>query len=81
MARGPYEQLKGKKVLVLNKRGKTKWLRGTIVQQKSPVTNLVKVGPQMRFCHADHLLHSAMTNIDSEQDIDDVATRVNTISD
>ena len=26
----------------------------------------------MRFCHADHLLHSAVTNIDSEQDIDDV---------
>jgi len=30
------------KVLVLNKRGKTKWLFGTIVQQKSPVTYLVK---------------------------------------
>ena len=54
------------KVLVLNKRGKTKWLSGTIVQQTSPVTYLVKVGPRMRFCHADHLLHSTVTNIDSE---------------
>ena len=63
---------KGGKVLVLNKRGKTKWLSGTIVQQKSPVTYLVKVGSRIRFCHADHLLHSAVTNIDSEQDIEDL---------
>lgn len=26
----------------------------------------------MRFCHVDHLVHSAVTVIDSEQDIDDV---------
>ena len=63
---------KGGKVLVLNKCSKTKWLSGTIVQQKSPVTYLVKVGSRIRFCHADHLLHSAVTNIDSEQDIEDL---------
>ena len=74
---------KGGKVLalVLNKHGKTKWLSGTIVQQKSPVTYLVKVRSQMRLCHADHLLHSAVTNIDREQDIEDLATRVNTSPD
>ena len=32
----------------------------------------MKVGSRMRFCHADHLLHSAVTNIDSEQDIEDL---------
>ena len=60
-------------MLVLNKCGKTKWLSGTIVQQKSPVTYLVKVGSRIRFCHADHLLHSAVINIDSEQDIEDLS--------
>jgi len=59
-------------VLVLNKRGKPRWLSGTIARQKSPVTNLVKVGHRMRFCHADHLLHSTVTNIGSEPDINDV---------
>ena len=59
-------------MLVLNKHGKTKWLSGTIVQQKSPVTYLVKVGSRMRLCHADHLLHSTVTNIDREQDIEDL---------
>ena len=59
-------------MLVLNKYGKTKWLSGTKVQQKSPVTYLVKVGSRMRLCHADHLLHSAVTNIDREQDIEDL---------
>ena len=36
------------------------------------MTYLAKVGSQIRFCHADHLLHSAVTNIDSEQDIEDL---------
>ena len=61
----------GEKVLVLNNRGKTKWLPGTIVQQKSPVTYLVKVGSRMRLCHVDHLLRSKVTSIDSEPDVDD----------
>ena len=63
---------KGGKVLVLNKHGKTRWLSGTIVEQKSPVTYLVKVGHQMRLCHTDQLLHSKVTNVDNEPDIDDV---------
>ena len=33
---------------------------------------VVKVGPRMRFCHANHLLHSAVIAMDNEQDIDDV---------
>lgn len=63
--------LEGEKVLVLNNRGKTKWVSGIIVKQKSPVTYLVKVGPKVRFCHVDHLLHTAVENINSEPDIMD----------
>ena len=62
---------KGEKVLVLNKRGKTKWLFGTILQQKSPVTYLVKVGSRIRFCHLEHLLHTAVEDVDNEPDISD----------
>ena len=63
---------KGEKVLVLNKQGKTKWLFGTIVQQKSPVTYLVKLGFRKRLCHVDHLLHTRVPSTDSESDVDDV---------
>ena len=63
---------RGKKVLVLDKCGKTKWLSGTVVEQRSPVTYVVEVGPRKRFCHADHLLHSAVTDVESEQDMDDL---------
>ena len=55
--------LKGEKVLVLNKRGKTKWLFGRI---KGPVIYLVKVGSRIRFCHVDHLLHMAVEDMDNE---------------
>ena len=73
MVRNPYKHLKGgEKVLVLDKCGKTKWLSGTVVEQRSPVTYVVEVGPHKRFCHADHLLHSAVTDVESEQDLDDL---------
>lgn len=58
-------------MLVLNKRCKTKWLFGTIVQQKSPVTYLVKVGSRIRFCHLEHLLHAAVEVMDNEPDPSD----------
>ena len=29
---------------------------------------LVKIGPRVRFCHADHLLDTVLENIDSEPD-------------
>ena len=58
-------------MLVLDKRGKTKWLSGTVVEQRTPVTDVVEVGPRKRFCHADHLLHSAVNDVESEQDLDD----------
>ena len=67
----PSAFLKGEKVLVLNKRGKTKWLFRTIVQQKNPVTYLVKVGSRIRFCHLEHLLHMAVEEIDNEPDPSD----------
>jgi len=68
----PSPIMKGEKVLVLNKRGKTKWLMfGTIVQQKSPVTYLVKVGSRIRFCHLEHLLHTAVEDMDNEPDLSD----------
>ena len=59
-------------MLVLNKQDKTKWLFGTMVQQKSPVTYLLKLGSQKRLCHVDHLLHSRMTSTNSESDTDDL---------
>ena len=62
--------VKEEKVLVLNTQGKTKWLSGTIVEQKSPVTYLVKVGPRTRYCHADHLLQSGGVNISDRSDVD-----------
>ena len=61
-----YMQKEGK-VLVLNKCGKTKQLFGTIVQQKSSVTYLVKLEPQKRLCHMNHLLHSRVTSIEVSQ--------------
>lgn len=67
----PSPFVKGEKVLVFNKRGKTKWLFGTIVQQKSPVTYLVKVGSRIRFCHLEHLLHTAVEDMDDEPDLSD----------
>ena len=60
----------GEKVLVCNNCGKTglcKWVSGIIV--KTSVTYLVKVGPRVRFCHADHLLQAVLENIDNEPDI------------
>jgi len=56
---------------VLDKQGKTKWLFGTIVQQKSPVTYLVKVGSRIRFCHLEHLLHTAVEDMNNEPDLCD----------
>lgn len=67
----PSTFVKGEKVLVLNKQGKTKWLFGTIVQQKSPVTYLVRVGSRIRFCHMEHLLHTEVENMDNDPDPSD----------
>jgi len=67
----PSTFMKGEKVLVLNKRGKTKWLFGTIVQQKSPVTYLVKVRSRIRFCHLEYSLHTAVEDMDNEPDLSD----------
>ena len=60
--------LKGEKVLAHNKRGNTKWSPGIIIQQKSPVTYLVKVSQRTRYCHTDHLLRNG--NIPSQVDDD-----------
>ena len=65
---------KGEKVLVCNKRGNTKWVSGTVIRQKSPVTYLVMVGDKIRFCHADHLLQQpraiVSTQLPAETDFD-----------
>ena len=61
---------KGEEVLVHNKRGNTKWSPGIILQQKSPVTYLVRVSQRIRYCHADHLLHNGKGNIPSQTDDD-----------
>ena len=63
--------MNGEKVLVLNKRDKTKWLFGTIVQQRNPVTYLVKVGSRTTLCHLEHLLHTAVEDMDNEPDLSD----------
>ena len=63
--------LKGGKVLVHNKRGNTKWSPGIILQQKSPVTYLVKAGKRTRYCHADHLLCNGNTTSPVDDDIID----------
>ena len=49
---------KGETVLVHNKRGTQKWITGKILQQKGPVSYLVRVGSRVRYCHVDHLLKS-----------------------
>ena len=54
------------------KQSKSKWLFGTIVQQKSPVAYLVKLESRKRLCHVDHLLHSTVTSTNSEADGDHV---------
>jgi len=51
---------KGETVLVRNQRGKERWLPGRIVKQKGPVTYLVRVGSQIRYCHVDHLLRTGV---------------------
>jgi len=43
-------------VMVRNQRGKKQWTSRRIMYQKGLVTFLVKVGNQVRFCHADYLL-------------------------
>ena len=53
-----------------NKRGNTKWLPGIILQQKSPVTYLIRVVQRIRYCHADHLLCNGEVNIPSQVDDD-----------
>ena len=61
-------------VLVRNQRGKKAWLRGTIIKQKGPVTYLVQIGTQIRFCHVDHLLKTgtkATAVIEEEEEISD----------
>ena len=61
-------------VLVRNTRGKECWLLGKIVRQKSPVTYLVQIGNQIRFCHVDHLLKTGIkpTSLGKEEDIMEV---------
>ena len=49
---------KGQTVLVHNQRGMPKWITGRILQQKGPVSYLVRVGSKIRYCHVDHLLKS-----------------------
>ena len=49
---------KGQTVLVYNQRGMPKWITGRILQQKGPVSYLVRVGSRVRYCHVDHLLRS-----------------------
>ena len=51
---------KDETVLVRNQRGKERWLPGRIVKQKGPVTYLVRVGSQIRYCHVDHLLRTGV---------------------
>ena len=61
-------------VLVRNTRGRERWLLGKIVRQKSPVTYLVQVCNQIKFCHVDHLLETGIkpTSLGKEEDIMDV---------
>ena len=49
---------KGQTVLIHNQRGMPKWITRRILQQKGPVSYLVKVGSRIRYCHVDHLLKS-----------------------
>ena len=49
-----------------NKRGNTNWLPGIILQQKSLVIYLVRVGQRIRYCHADHLLCNGVVNINDD---------------
>jgi len=51
---------KDETVLVRNQRGKEQWLSGRIVKQKGPVTYLVQVGSQIKYCHVDHLLRTGV---------------------
>ena len=62
--------LKGEKVLVHNKRGNTKWSPGILLQQKSPVTYLVRFGQRIKYCHADHLFRNGNMNTPSQVDDD-----------
>ena len=41
------------------------------MQQKSPVTYLAKVGSKIRFCHLEHLLHTAVEEMDNKPDLSD----------
>ena len=66
--------LKGEKVLVHNKRGNTMWSPGIIIQQKIPVTYLVKVGQRTRYCHVDHLLHNGNTPSQVDDDMTDISS-------
>ena len=53
-----------------NNRSNTNWSPRIILQQKSPVMYLVRVGQRIRYCHADHLLHNGEVNIPSQVDDD-----------
>ena len=61
---------KDEPVLVRNKRGKRSWLPGKVIRQKGPVTYLVQVGTQIRFCHVDYLLKTGVkpTSVIEEKD-------------
>ena len=64
-------------VLVRNQRGKKVWLPGKIIRQKGPVTYIVQVGTQTRFCHVDHLLKTgvkATIEVEEEDEISDVVS-------
>ena len=41
-----------------------------MLQRKSPVMYLVRVGQRIGYCHADHLLHNGNMNTPSQVDDD-----------
>ena len=61
----------------MNTRGKEHLLLGKIMRQKGPVTYLVQVGNQIRFCHVDHLHKTGVkpTSVLKEEDIMDIPNR------
>lgn len=53
-----------------NMRGSEQWVPGTVKMKLGPLTNLVRVGRQLRYVHMDHLLHSKCV-VEVEEDVAD----------
>lgn len=63
--------LPGDQVLVLNFRGKEKWIEAVVMQRLGPLNYVVKSGDSIRYVHVDHLVKGRLGNLPREMNVND----------